>query len=478
MRIGFLGLGNMGLPMARNLLGLGHAVTVYNRTPGKAQALIALGATEVKTVAEAVKKAEVAITVLSDDAAESAVVYGPAGLLQHLPRKAIHLCMSTIGVEASNALALAHAKADQGYVAAPVFGRAGAASSRHIWIVTGGPEPQVNRCLPIFVALGRGHTRVGPQAALAHALKLGCNLLTLAMEEAVAKLLPLADKAGLTPADYLRLLNTAIFRSHMVDGLGEITPPPSFDPADLSLDLAANELLLHASKAFGVDVPVADLINARLQAAGSRGWGEQDLAALAEVGRRESGAVEAVFPEVKAPLTDPPVPKIVGRTPPQSRRITDVKGGLPQREVQARRPLPPPTAKAAPANNPAKAVESARAAGIPLLSPSSTFAAMNGRTRVTLDLNRTSHFEVIKGRVWAWSQGKRYETPWVNLSEVELAFNQVLFLLIQHQVLLRPEAVQDLRSTFGGGAKARVGENMELDVSRAATPRLKELLGL
>lgn len=112
------------------------------------------------------------------------------------------------------------------------------------------------------------------------------------------------------------------------------------------------------------------------------------------------------------------------------------------------------------------------------MSPSSTFTAMNGRTPVTLDLNRTSHFEVIKGHVWAWSQGKRYETPWRNLSEVESAFKQVLFLVIQHHVLLRPEAVLDLRSTFGGGAKARVGGNMELDVSRAATTRLKELLGL
>ena len=103
---------------------------------------------------------------------------------------------------------------------------------------------------------------------------------------------------------------------------------------------------------------------------------------------------------------------------------------------------------------------------------------MNGKTHVTLDLERTSHFEAIKGHVWAWSQGKSYETPWHNLSEVQLAFNRVLFLLIQSRILLRPEAVLDLRSTFGGGAKARVGESMELDVSRAATTRLKELLGL
>jgi hypothetical protein len=106
------------------------------------------------------------------------------------------------------------------------------------------------------------------------------------------------------------------------------------------------------------------------------------------------------------------------------------------------------------------------------------FTALAGEEQVTLDLELTSHFEVIKEQVWAWSQGARYRTSWRTLSEVELAFNHVLFLLIKRQVLLRPEAVLDLRFTFGGGAKARVGEHLELDVSRAAAPRLKVLLGI
>lgn len=106
------------------------------------------------------------------------------------------------------------------------------------------------------------------------------------------------------------------------------------------------------------------------------------------------------------------------------------------------------------------------------------FPAMNGEESVNLDLEQTSHFELIKGRVWAWSGGKCYETPWRRLSEVELAFNHLLFLLIQRDVLLRPEAVIDLRFNLLGGAKARIGENMELEVNRSAAPRLKELLGL
>jgi DNA-binding LytR/AlgR family response regulator len=103
---------------------------------------------------------------------------------------------------------------------------------------------------------------------------------------------------------------------------------------------------------------------------------------------------------------------------------------------------------------------------------------MDAGALIKLDLNQTSHFELIKGRVWAWSQGQRYETNWKNLDDVELAFNHILFLRIKRHVLLRPDAVLDMRSTFGGGAKARVGDDLELDVSRSAARRLRELLGI
>lgn len=95
-----------------------------------------------------------------------------------------------------------------------------------------------------------------------------------------------------------------------------------------------------------------------------------------------------------------------------------------------------------------------------------------------MDLEQTSHFEVILGQVWAWSQGRRFATSWHSLAEVEGAFKHVLFLPIKRHLLLRPEAVQNLKPTFGGGAKADMGANLEIDVGRAAALRLKELLGL
>ena len=132
------------------------------------------------------------------------------------------------------------------------------------------------------------------------------------------------------------------------------------------------------------------------------------------------------------------------------------------------RPLPVPDKPAKPAGTMAPLI----------LLPASNFAAMDEGTPVRLDLNQTSHFELIKGRVWAWSQGKSYQTNWNSLSEVEMAFNHILFLLIKRHVLLRPDAVIDMRPTFAGGAKARISDDLELDVSRSAAPRLRELLGI
>jgi len=520
VRIAFLGLEHMGLPMAKNLLGLGHVVTVYNRTASKAKGLTAFGVKEATSVADTVKNAEVVITMLSDDDALKKMVHGPGGLIQNLPPMGIHLCMGTIDVETSAMLASAHAQAGQGYVAALVFGRADAAESRHIWIVVGGMEPQVNRCRPIFEALGQGYTRIGPHAAQAHALKLGANMLTAAMELAVSEILSFAKKAGLPPADYLRLLNSAIFRSHMVGSYRGGGGRPSFDPEDKTLDLAAGEMLLESAKDLGELIPVADLLNARLQAATARGWGENDLSELTETCRRETeleGSAapvpgsDAVFDDVFAAVFDAapdpvpvpaphpvpvpapvpvPVPEPAAQKPNPSvsktsrrslrepKKATDSKGTKP-REEQKPQSMPPPMDDKAPttpdldkAAGPAGPPNSSR------MVPSNAFPAMDGETQIALDLNQTSHFEVIKGRVWAWSQGKRYETHWNSLSDVELAFNHILFLLIKRHVLLRPDAVLDIRSKFGGGAKARVSDDLELDVSRAAAPRLKVLLGI
>lgn len=478
MRIAFLGLGHMGigLPMAQNLIGAGHALTVFNPTGSGTSPLVAQGAKAAGSVAEAVESSEVVITMLLDDDALREVVHGPSGLLENLAPKAIHLCMGTAGVETSAALAAAHAKASQGYVAAPVFGKASAAGSSHLWILAAGPEPQVKRCRPIFEAVGAGHMYLGPHAAQAHALKLGGNMLNLAMEMAVSEILEYAKKAGLAPANYLRFLNTAIFKAHMVDDYGRAPARPSFDPEDNTLDLAAAELLPQTFADLGLEIPLTDLLEARRQAATARGWGAQDLAELTQAFEAATGAGREPLQEPFSLPPGPVAPRGTRKSPPG--KPSALPSAPSPQEEPPPRVIPMPHGEADATRTPPGPRE------IPPVSPTTLpphlgrYTALVDGTTVALDLGQTSHFELIKGCVWAWSRGHRYQTSWKSLPEVELAFNHILFVPLKRTILLRPEAVLEVLPTFGGGAKARIAGPQELVIGRTALTRLKELLGI
>ena len=121
--VAVIGLGAMGLPIARNLLAAGFPLTVYNRTGGKADPLVARGAVLVGSPAEAAAGARVVITMVADDRALDAVATGPRGLLAGMEPGAIHAGMSTVEPDTSRGLAEAHRRHGSHYVAAPVFGR-------------------------------------------------------------------------------------------------------------------------------------------------------------------------------------------------------------------------------------------------------------------------------------------------------------------------------------------------------------------
>lgn len=151
MKIGFIGLGQMGAGMATNLLKAGHEVAVYNRTAGKSEALVRLGARARQSV-EAVCAADVVITMLADDDALEQIVFGTGGVLASLTKGAAHISSSTISVALSERIAAAHAVAGQHYLAAPVFGRPDAAASGKLFVVAGGPAGLVETYMPIFNA--------------------------------------------------------------------------------------------------------------------------------------------------------------------------------------------------------------------------------------------------------------------------------------------------------------------------------------
>ncbi|HXE56735.1 MAG TPA: NAD(P)-dependent oxidoreductase [Gemmatimonadales bacterium] len=286
--VAVLGLGRMGLPMARNLVAAGFPVRAWNRSPGRGEGLP--GATIAATPREAAAGAEVAITMLADDRAVEQVALGPDGLLSGLAAGAVHLGMSTVSVGLTRRLAEAHAAVGQGYVAAPVFGRPDAAAERRLWIVAGGEEPHLGRCRPVFEALGQGTFAVGgaPQAALA---KLIGNFLIAATIESLGEALALGEKGGLDPRELLDLLAGTLFGSPVVRGYGARIAATEFEPAGFALALGLKdvELALEAARELGARLPLAELARDRLRRALERGRDGYDWAGFASVIREDAG---------------------------------------------------------------------------------------------------------------------------------------------------------------------------------------------
>ncbi|MGD0075107.1 MAG: NAD(P)-dependent oxidoreductase [Candidatus Binataceae bacterium] len=291
MKVGFIGLGAMGQPMALNLLRAGHELTVYNRTPGHTAELEAAGARVAQSAADAAASAEVVVTILADDRSTEAVVSGaqtsatgqPArGLLEAMGRGAIHVAMATIGPEASRRFAEAHAAAGQGYVAAPVFGRPDAAAAKKLWVVAAGASADIERCRPVLDGVGQGVFVVGDQAWIANAVKLAGNFLIISAVEAMAEAFTLVRKAGVEAERFLEIINGSLFKSPIYQNYGSIIAQERYEPAGFKLRLGLKDvnLMREAATTLGASMPLAELLRDQFAAAIERGMGEIDWAGL------------------------------------------------------------------------------------------------------------------------------------------------------------------------------------------------------
>lgn len=290
MKVGFIGIGSMGLPMARNLLRAGHSLTVYNRTPGRAELLAGDGATVASSASEAARDAEVVVTMLSDDQAVRNVVFDH-GILEAMPPGAIHLGMSTIGVACSRQLAEAHAAAGQGYVAGPVFGRPEAAAAARLWVMAGGAPQNIEACRPLLEAMGRAVSVIGADPWLAIVVKLTGNMLIASMIEALGESFALQRKWGVDPRAFLEVVNGALFTSPLYANYGDLIAGERYEPAGFRLRLALKDtrLALEAADAVSVPWPLASLLHDHFLAAVANGKGDMDWAALAQLAAENAG---------------------------------------------------------------------------------------------------------------------------------------------------------------------------------------------
>jgi 3-hydroxyisobutyrate dehydrogenase-like beta-hydroxyacid dehydrogenase len=291
MKVGFIGLGQMGSGMARNLIKAGHTLAVYNRTRSRGEELQTLGAKIAETPAEAAADAEALITMLADDRAVEDAIFEPGNVIQSLPAGAVHISMSTISVALSRRLAAAHRKKRQQYVAAPVFGRPEAAAAAKLFIVAAGPAEQIERLRPLLDAMGQKTFLAGDEASAANLIKITGNFMISTMIESLAESFALIRKHGLDPNTFLEVITGSLFTAPVYRNYGSMIAAEKFEPAGfkMPLGLKDNRLLLAAAEEAAVPMPMASLVRDQFMAALAQGLGEADWSAIARVSYRNAG---------------------------------------------------------------------------------------------------------------------------------------------------------------------------------------------
>jgi len=288
MNVAVIGLGSMGDPIARNLMQGGHVVTVYNRTAQRAEPFRALGARVAATAAEAVQDVEAAITMVSDDRALEDVLLD--GAIHALQPGAVHISMSTISVALSRRLAESHRENAQHYLAAPVFGRPDAAAARKLFVIAAGAPAQIERCRPLFDAIGQKTYVAGDAPAMANALKLAGNFMISAAVETLAEALAFAGKSGLDTRTFIDIMTDSLFGAPIYRTYAAMLVSDKFEPAGFKLPLAIkdNRLLLAAAEHAAVPLPLASLIRDRMLTALAQGFGESDWSVIARMSARDA----------------------------------------------------------------------------------------------------------------------------------------------------------------------------------------------
>ena len=292
--VAWIGLGNMGLPMARNLHRKGHHVRGYNRTPEKARELSALGVQVFPSITEAISGQSIVATMLSDDQSVRSVLEGASGLFELLPPKGIHLSFSTLSPTFVEEMTQEHERRGQVLISCPVFGRPDRADAATLTIVTAGDPDVLASIDDLFRSLGSDLFHVGDRPSKANWVKILGNFTLGGLLETLSESLSLGERAGINPKTLVEILDTALYHSPVFRGYGNLMATENWDPAGFRMKLGLKDirLVLKESDALEVALPLADLIHSGFIAGINRGYGDLDWSALKKVRADDSGRGE------------------------------------------------------------------------------------------------------------------------------------------------------------------------------------------
>jgi 2-hydroxy-3-oxopropionate reductase len=279
-RVGFIGLGIMGKPMAMNLLDAGYPLTVHSRSAGPVDEVVARGATRASGPDEVAAASDITITMLPDTPDVEAVLVGPGGVLGAAAPGSLVIDMSSIDPGPTREMAEAFAARDVAMLDAPVSGGERGAIDAALSIMVGGDGEAFERAVPVFQALGKNIVHVGPSGA--GQVTKACNQLVVASTiEAVAEALLLAERSGVDPAKVREALLGGFAGSKILEVHGQRMLDRTFDPGfRIRLHRKDARIVEGAAGATATPIPAFAVVAAQLQDAVDAGEGELDHSGL------------------------------------------------------------------------------------------------------------------------------------------------------------------------------------------------------
>ncbi len=284
-RMGFVGLGIMGVPMARHLLDAGHPLAVWNRTTARMEPLVAAGAAAGESPADVAARSDITITMVSDSQDVEAVIAGRSGIIEGATPGSVVIDMSTISPATSRALAERLAEKDVQMLDAPVTGGVSGAENAALSIFVGGDTATFERCLPVFRVLGKAVTHMGSSGS-GHTAKLANQILGAGCMIGVAESLVFASKAGLDLRKFLNAAKDGAGGSWHLANMGPLIFDGDFSPGYMVRHHQKDLRLIHeVGGETGVSLPMAGLVQQlyrALQAAGGEELGHHALVQIVE----------------------------------------------------------------------------------------------------------------------------------------------------------------------------------------------------
>lgn len=290
-KIGFIGIGHMGLPMVRNLIRGGYEVVMYDKSIDKRHTLRDMGFNVVDFPFQVISSESVLITMVPDDAALIEITTGEHGVMYAEDKNYIHVSMSTVSPVTIEQINTAYKKIPAEFIAAPVFGRPSAVENKEIYFFLSGLSSSKKQIIDILNVLGKGCYDFGEKISAAAIAKLAANFLVASAIESMAEATVLVEKNGLSSQIFMSAMTSTLFACPVYDYHAQNISASNFLPAGFSVALGMKDidLMMQLAQTVGAVMPYLSVLWQQFISTLSKQRAHLDWASIALNARENSG---------------------------------------------------------------------------------------------------------------------------------------------------------------------------------------------